>query len=199
MGNGEQGTAFTCSNVVAKYTYKATEKDKKGKKRTVTKTLTRTFALTVSPVPVVPNVADVPIRGVATLTEAARPAGGSGQEAKIAAWQNLWGSAYKDAGKRLFYASKKKPYRTFALTVDVDGQSCALSLKVTPSGAVTATLTYKTGRKNKGKVEYHKPTCSTVVIPTSLPKADPFTGEAFLYFAPVPTKNFPGLVGTVPF
>jgi hypothetical protein len=209
MGNGEQGTAFTCSNVVAKYTYKASEKDKKGKKRTVTKTLTRTFALTVAPVPIVSNVPDVPYRGFAALVEGGGHAGRvplPGEAVtEIEAWQNLWGSTYKAVGKKLFYTSKKKPYKTFAYGVytnetgDVsfvkDGEVAlpeltyfaALSLKVTSSGAVTATLSYDTGKRDKKtkKTVYYKPTCSTVVIPTSAPDADTFTGCIYLYFAPV--------------
>ena len=68
---------------------------------------------------------------------------------------------------------------------------------------MTATLTYDTGKtkkdpKTKKTVKvYYKPTCATVVIPTSAPDADPFTGEAFLYFAPSSANNFPGLVGNV--
>ena len=42
-----------------------------------------------------------------------------------------------------------------------------LSLKVTPAGAVTATLTFDTGKTKKGKKVYWKPTCTTVVIPVS--------------------------------
>ena len=67
-----------------------------------------------------------------------------------------------------------------------------LSLKITTAGAVTATLTYDTGKKKKGKAVIYKPTCSTVVIPTSAADANPFTGEVPLYFAPSSVNNFPG-------
>ena len=81
----------------------------------------------------------------------------------------------------------------------------ALSLKVTTAGAVTATMTYDTGKtkkdsKTKKMVKvYYKPTCSTVVIPTSAADVKPFEGHAFLYFAPSSTNNFPRFVGVVPF
>ena len=212
---------FTCSNVVAKYSYKAKEKVK-GKWKTVTKTITRTFALTVAPVPIVPNVPDVPIRGFATLVEAARSASGPYQAiTEIDAWQNLWGTTYKAVGKRLFYTSKKKPYKTFAYgiytneTGDVafikNGEAAlpeltyfaALSLKVMPSGAVTATLSYDTGKtkkdpKTKKTVKViHKPTCQTVLIPTAAPDADAFTGDMPLFFAPSAANNFPGFAVSV--
>ena len=192
---------FICTNVVATYSYKVTTKVN-GKKKTVTKKLTRTFALEVSP---------DELGGVAVLVED----GG----AMVKAWQNLWARAnYKALGKKLFYISKTKPYRTFSVKVykDDEGQFyfadesndtyfAALSLKVTPIGAVVATMSFDTGKTKKDsktkktvKVIY-KPTCVTVVIPTSEATADPFTGEAFLYFAPSPGNNFPGFVGVVPF
>ena len=39
---------------------------------------------------------------------------------------------------------------------------------------------------------YYKPTCATAVIPTSAADANPFTGGAFVYFAPSAGKSFPG-------
>ena len=85
---------------------------------------------------------------------------------------------------------------------DKTGLTCfvSLSLKVTTAGAVTATLTYDTGKKDKKtkKVVYYKPTCSTVVIPTSAVDAETFTGEVPLYFAPSPKNNFPGFAGAAP-
>ncbi len=79
-----------------------------------------------------------------------------------------------------------------------------LSLKVTPNGAVAATLSFDTGKTKKDaktkktvKVIY-KATCNTVVIPTSPADADPFTGEVYLYFAPSPANGFPGYVGVLP-
>ena len=199
--------------MVAKYTYKAKEKVK-GKWKTVTKTLVRTFALTVAQDP------DNLVRGVVAMVEGGGSPGGLAPPAatEIDAWQNLWGSTYKAVGKRLFYVSKKKPYRTFAYGVytnETGGVSfvrngeevlpgltyfAALSLKVTPNGAVTATLSFDTGRKDKKtkKTVYYKPTCSTAVIPTSAADAVPFAGEAFLYFAPSKSNNFPGYVVCLP-
>ena len=193
--------SFICTNVVAAYSYKVTTQVN-GKKKTVTKKLTRTFALEVSP---------DELGGVAVLVED----GG----AMVKAWQNLWARAdYKALGKKLFYTSKSKQYRTFSVKVykDDEGQFyfadesddtyfAALSIKVTPNGAAVATMSFDTGKTKKDsktkktvKVIY-KPTCETVVIPISEATADPFTGEAFLYFAPSPGNNFPGFVGVAPF
>ena len=80
----------------------------------------------------------------------------------------------------------------------------AVSLKVTPAGAVTATLTFDTGKTAKDKKTkktvkvYYKPTCATVLVPTSAPDADPFTGYVPVYFAPSPANNFPGYAAPVP-
>ena len=192
---------FVCSNVVAKHAYKV-----KSGKKTVTRYLKRTFHLAVSPVPIVPNVPDVPIRGVLQMVE-------DGVEVKteIESWQNLWGrAAYKALGKRLFYTSAKKPYRPFTFKGTTEAGAAiglleteTLSFTVTPAGAVTATMSFDTGRTKKDpktkktvKVIY-KATCSTVVIPTSTADADPFTGEVFLYFAPSPGNGFTGFSGTV--
>ena len=188
--------------VTATYSWKV-----KSGKKTVTKSITRTFALTVW---------QDELGGAAKLAEAD---GGS----TVQAWQNLWSTTYKAIGKMLFYTSKKKPYRTFAVEVytndvgeatfipkgdeaDKTGLTyfITLSLKVTPAGAVTATLTYDTGIKKKDPKTkkmapfYYKTTCSTVVIPTSAVDAEQFTGKALIYFAPSPANNFPGLVGAVP-
>ena len=194
---------FICSNVVAKYAYKV-----KSGKRTVTKYLPRTFHLAVSPVPIVPNVPDapgVPIRGFATLVEAARSASGPYQSAaEIEAWQNLWSSTYKAVGQRLFYTSKKVPYRTFTVMGGTAAgaaagltEMMALSLKVTPKGAVTATLTFDTGKTKKGKKVYWKPTCTTVVIPVSAADAEVFEGYVPLHLAPSPANGFGGCSGCV--
>ena len=95
--------------------------------------------------------------------------------------------------------SKKAKYKVYKYTVDVDGKSCALSVKVTPNGKATATLTYDTGKKSKGKTVYYKPTCSTVVIPHTSPdyynQYKQFHGEVDLYFAPSAGNNFPGWGG----
>ena len=79
-----------------------------------------------------------------------------------------------------------------------------LSLKVTTAGAVTATMTYDTGKTTKDKKTkktvkvYYKPTCSTAVIPTSVADADLFSGVVFLYFAPSTANNFPGYIACAP-
>ena len=196
-GTDAEGTEFTCSNVVAKYTYKATEKVK-GKKKTVTKSVTRAFELAVS----APTGSAPYQGGVAALAE--RRDGVIAPYQTVEAWQNLWGSAYKVVGVRLFYTSSKKPYRTFAIkggTAEGDAigltDRMTLSLKVTSTGAVTATLTYDTGKKDKKtkKTVYYKPMCSTVVIPTSAADAEAFTGDIFLYFAPSAANGFDGYAG----
>jgi hypothetical protein len=43
----------------------------------------------------------------------------------------------------------------------------------------------------------YKPTCSTVVIPTTPVDADPFEGEVPLYFAPSAANAFGGFAGSV--
>ena len=187
--------AFICTNVVAKYAYKV-----KSGKKTVTKYVTRTFTLVVS---------DGELGGVATMTET----GGAQLVAtEIEAWQNLWGRAeYKALGKGLFCTSKKVPYKTFTFkgTVETGAalgltEAMTLSLKVTPAGAVTATMSYDTGRTKKDpktkktvKVIY-KVTCATVVLPTTAADAEPFAGGAWVYFAQAPGSRFGGLSGWVP-
>ena len=204
---------FTCSNVQAKHSYKATE-IVKGKKKTVTKTLTREFTFSVSAVPVSPDFPDTSIRGVVELKEL----GGSEATtltyaganltdtvAEIKVWQNLWGSTYKTVGNRLFYTSKKVPYRTFTFKGTTDEGSAmrlteamTLSIKVTPVGAVTATMSFDTGRtkkdpKTKKTVKvFYTATCSTVVIPASTADATAFSGCAYLHFEPSPANGFPG-------
>ena len=235
--------AFVCSNVVAKYAYKAKEKVK-GKWKTVTKYVERTFTLAVSPDPEFPENPDnpeSPVRGVVRMEEVGGPGvpalPGEGST-EVEAWQNLWGSTYKAVGKALFTSKSGKKtlaYKTFKVEIytnetgacyfkhgdgvmmDAEGGRlgeaalpglryfAALSLKVTTAGAVTATLTFDTGKtkkdpKTKKTVKvYYKPTCATVVIPTSAVDADPFTGEVHLFFAPSPGNNFPGWNGGVPF
>ena len=178
--------------VVAKYAYKATE-IVKGKKKTVTKSVARDFTL---------RVGQDALGGMATLEEV----GGSA----VNAWQNLWGQAdYKAIGKQLFSTKSGKKtlaYRTFTIkgTDDVGAEmgladAMSLSLKVTSAGAVTATMSFDTGTKSKGKAVIYKPTCATVVIPLSAADAEEFEGEVFLFFAPSPANNFPGFVGAAPF
>ena len=179
--------------VVAKYSYKEKEKVKvKGKwtTKTVTKSVARDFTL---------RVGQDALGGVATLEEVG---GGS----TVHAWQNLWGSTYKAIGKKLFYTSAKKPYRVFTINAasDVGAQmgllpTETLSLKVTPTGAVTATMSFDTGKKSKGKAVIYKATCSTTVIPLFAADAEEFEGEAILFFAPSSANGFPGFAGAAPF
>ena len=183
---------FQCTNVVAKYAYKVTEKVK-GKKKTVTKYLTRNYTLSAGNLEVSPGV----MRGTVVVTS-------SGDDGLVA-YQNVWGqSDYKALGKKLFYTSKKVPYKTWS-DVDAKGLTDAMSLsvKVTSAGALTATMTFDTGKtttdkktKKKSKV-YYKATCTTVLIPLSVADADPFKAGVSLYFAPSAANNFPGFCAEV--
>ena len=165
--------------------------------KTVTKYVTRNFTLTVAE----SGTRDAcPYRGVATLEEV-------GGGTAVSAWQNLWGSTYKALGKKLFYTSKKAQYVTFTIKGASKAgaemgltEAMTLTLKVTPAGAVTATMSFDTGKKSKkGKAVVYKATCSTVVIPQTEATAAVFEGEAYLYFAPSPANNFPGLAAAAPF
>ena len=217
---------FICTNVVAKYSYKVTGVVK-GKKKTVTKYVERTFNITVSSAPVVSDVADVPVRGVVRMEEVRLAEDGSPHQTddatEIEAWQNLWGTTYKAVGKALFTTKSGKKtlaYKTFAVEIctneigevhyvkagdDKTGLTyfAALSLKVTSAGAVTATMSYDTGKTKKDpktkktvKVIY-KATCATVVLPTTAADADPFAGGAWVYFAPSAGNGFGGFAGWV--
>jgi hypothetical protein len=165
----------------------------KGKKKTVTKYVTRDFTL---------RVGQDALGGMATLEEV--------DGSTVEAWQNLWGQAdYKALGKRLFSTKSGKKtlaYRTFTIkgTDDVGAEmgltdAISLSLKVTTAGAVTATMSFDTGKTSKGKAVIYKPTCSTVVIPLSAADAEEFEGEVFLFFAPSTANGFPGFAGAAPF
>ena len=173
----------------------------KGKKKTVTKYVTRSFTLTVAE----SGTRDAcPYRGVATLEEV----GGS---STVRARQNLWGSTYKALGKTLFSSKSGKKtlaYKTFAIkSTDPAGVAMGLlptetlSLKVTTAGAVTATMSFDTGKRSKGKAVVYKETCSTVVIPLTTPdaKAAEFKGIVYLYFAPSTKNSFTGFAGAAPF
>ncbi len=196
--------AFVCSNVVAKYAYKVKEKVK-GKVTTVTKYVSRKFVLVVGNWELGAGVT----QGRAELIEQVEE---GSEGTRIEAWQNMWGrAAYKTLGKKFFYTSAKKPYKIFAVNGATDGGAAiglteaeTLSLKVTPAGAVTATMSFDTGKTKKDpktkkteKVIY-KATCQTVVIPLTAADADPFVGQAFLYFAPSAANGFAGYVGVVP-
>ena len=192
-GYGGDTEFFQCTNIVAKYAYKVTEKDKKGKKKTVTKYLTRNYTLSAGNLEVSPGV----MRGTVVVTS-------SGDDGLVA-YKNVWGQPdYKDLGKKLFYTSKKVPYKTWS-DVAAKGLTDAMSLsvKVTSAGALTATMTFDTGKtttdkktKKKSKV-YYKATCTTVLIPLSEADADPFKAGVSLYFAPSAADNFPGFCAEV--
>ena len=172
---GFDGTAYSVP-VSAKYSWKV-----KSGKKTVTMTVYRAFTLAVG---------QDAIGGTATLVEA----GGS----TVHAWQNLWGSKYKAKGTSLFTTKSGK--KTLAYKIfPIDGVTMGLkptdklSLKVTTAGAVTATMSFDTGKKSKGKAVIYKATCSTVVIPLTPADAAEFDGLSYLFFAP--KSNFPGFVG----
>ena len=182
---------FVCTNVIAKYAYKVNRK---------TKYVTRTFAMTVMDA--------CPYRGTAMLEEDRHDGGVMSYQVAMTSvfgWQNLWGSSYKALGTKLFSSKSGKKtlaYRTFAIkSTDPAGaemglaEAMTLSLKVTTSGAVTATMSFDTGKKSKGKAVIYKATCSTVVIPLTAPDATEFKGMAFIYFAPSPANGFPGFAG----
>jgi hypothetical protein len=101
-------------------------------------------------------------------------------------------------GKKLFYTSKKKPYRTFTIaggsangkTMGLDPVE-TLALKIKPSGDVTAVMAFDTGRKKKnkktGKMEkvIYKATWQTTLLPnTTIEDGYPFIAAFNLYFAP---------------
>ena len=178
---------FNTAPVTAKYAYKAKEKVN-GKTKTVTKYLTRAFTFGVR------EAGGGAVGGSFFLTP-----DWAKEEAELI-WaegmQDLWGSTYKTVGAKVFYTSSKAKYKVFQYTVDVGGQSCALSVKVTTAGKATATLTYDTGKTSKGKPVYYKPTCSTVVNQMSAPDPATFSGVVYMYFAPSAGNNFPGWAGS---
>ena len=180
---------LVCTNVVAQYAYTVKERVKvKGKwtTKSVKKYVKRKFTFSVLSVPV---VLDIPVRGMVIMEET--------EGSTVGAWQNLWGrSDYKAVGRKYFYTSSKQQYRTFTIKGTSEAGEAmgmlpteTLSLKVTPAGAVTATMTFNA----------YKPTCSTVVIPTSEADAPSFTGVTFLYFAPSSKYGFPGFAGAAQF
>ena len=192
---GYDPDASNCTAVVtAKYSWN-TKKSGKG-------SVSRTFALSVAA-----RSGSAPYPGgVATLTET-----GESQSSvtEITAWQNLWGSTYKAVGKALFSTKSGKKtlaYKTFTIKGGTDlgteiglRESDSLTLKITTAGAVTATLTYDTGKTKKDKNTkktvkvIYKPTCTTVVIPTSGADAETFTGRVPLFLPSSAANNFPGL------
>ena len=197
-GYDNDASAYTVP-IEAKFSYTVKEKVKvKGKwtTKSVKKSVARSFTLAV--------VDNGKLGGTATLVEA-------GVGSTVHVRQNLWGSTYKALGKTLFSSKSGKKtlaYKTFSIkSTDPAGAAMGLlptetlSLKVTTAGAVTATMSFDTGKRSKGKAVVYKATCSTVVIPLTEPDAPAaeFKGEAHLYFAPSTKNNFTGFVGAVPF
>ncbi len=187
------------ATVAAKYAYKV-----KSGKKTVTKYLTRESTLTVGTRHINDNASnqEAGTRGFAVLAE-------KDDGPVVEACQNLWSSTYKATGKKLFSSKSGKKtlaYKMFIFDGATDegravGLTAAESLlfKVTTAGAVTATLTFDTGKRKKGKPVYYKPTCSTVVIPMSDPDADTFVCEVSFYFAPNAANGFEGYAACVRF
>ena len=128
----------------------------------------------------------------------------------VSTWQDLWGTDYKKIGQKVFYTSKKVPYKTFSFKGTTEAGAAiglspetSLSLKVKPNGTVTATLSFDTGKtkrdpktKKMVKVVY-KATCSSLVIPDTPPTAEAFRGGVYLYFAPSAANGFPGFMALV--
>ena len=172
---------FICSNLVATYSWKVTTKSK-GKKNTVTKTLTRSFVLCV----------EEGMSGDAELGFAAAAEAGGGTS--IEAWQNRWGGDYQEVGAELFQAGK-----TWA-SVEAAGRGAydTLSLKVDQSGAVTAAYRFFKGTFDAdGNPQYATYSCSTVMVPTSPADPQSFTGYAPVYLPPVASAEFPGFCAEV--
>lgn len=180
--------------IAARFAYKV-----KIGKNTVTRYVTRDFNL---------YVCQTPPGGYIYMHEKVV---GGGQGSRVDVYQNQWGTSYKTIGQKLFYTSKKVPYKTFSVKGTTEegvalglSPEMSLSLKVTPTGAVTAVLSFDTGKKKKDPKtkkmvkDIYKATCNTVVIPSSPADAAMFTGDAFLYFIPSPANNFPGGAFAIP-
>jgi len=113
----------------------------------------------------------------------------------LVAYQNVWGqSGYKALGKKLFYTSKKVPYKTWT-SVEADGlgEYDMLSMKVTPAGVATATYKFFKGTfDKKGKPQYATYACTTVLHPETSAEAGPdgFGAMIYLYFPSVASAGF---------
>ena len=174
---------FTCSNLVATYSWKV-----KSGKKTVTKSVTRKFVLTVGK-----GMNGDAELGFAGATEIEG-------DLSLESWQNRWSVTYKDVGLALFWTSEKIPSKTWAsVAADGLGTYDTLSLKVTSAGAATATYKYFTGAFDKSTKapQYATYTCSTALIPTSPADVDAFTGYAPIYLPPVAATGFPGFIAEV--
>jgi hypothetical protein len=182
VANAPDKDSFVCSNLVATYSWKV-----KSGKKTVTKSVTRKFTLTVSEGK----------SGDATLGFAAVDENDG--DVAIEAWQNRWGGDYKAVGTELFWTSAKVPSKTWA-SVDAVGRGTydTLSLTVTSAGAVTAKYRFFSGLFDaKGNPLYVTYSCATAMIPTSPADAASFTGYAPVYLPPVADTGFPGFLAEV--
>ena len=179
--------AFTCSNLVAKYSWN----EKRGKK-TVQMSAVRTFSLLVEEA----SNGDTML-GCATAEEVVA----EGDGASLMAWQNLWGSKYKAIGSALFSTSAKVQYKTWpSVAAEGLGEYDSLSMKVTTAGAVTATYRYFRGTFDaKGAPQYATYTCSTTLVPTTSADvgAEAFAGVAPVFLPPVASTGFPGCYAEV--
>jgi uncharacterized repeat protein (TIGR02543 family) len=210
----KKGEGYIATNVTATYAYKVTKKVK-GKKKSVTKYITRKFMFIMS------EDLDSP-DGVATLS-------GIGNEGefvlvededgklvlleepvgeRILIFRDFWATRYA-AFKKLFYTSKKKQFRTYKIAGgSANGNAMGLdptetlTLKIKPSGDVTAVMAFDTGRttKNKktGKMEkvIYKATCTAILIPIKSEEDGSTKTAVYLYFAPNETYGYPGYRNT---
>ena len=173
---GIEGGVFVCSNLVATYSWKSGKSTKK---------TTRTFTLRVDQLAIDDENADSAVLGHAFAEEIVPDEGP--EPVDIVAWQNLWGTTYKELGKELFKTNAKTTYRTWSsVNADKLGEYDTLSMKVTTAGAVTATLKYFKGTfdaKTK-KPQYATYTCSTTLVPTTPAEAgaEAFTGGVPVFF-----------------
>ena len=188
---GIEGGVFVCSNLVATYSWKSGKSTKK---------TTRTFTLRVDQLAIDDENADSAVLGHAFAEEIVPDEGP--EPVDIVAWQNLWGTTYKELGKELFKTNAKTTYRTWSsVNADKLGEYDTLSMKVTTAGAVTATLKYFKGTfdaKTK-KPQYATYTCSTTLVPTTPAEAgaEAFAGVASVFLPPVASTGFPGCYAEV--
>ena len=190
--NGELEEVFKAA-VTATYAYKVTKKVK-GKKKKVTKYLKRAFEFLVS--------IETDELTAMICDESLSPSYLS---------HNLWevNAAFAALGKKYFYTSKKKKYRTFKIAGGSESgtamgldQAETLTLKITPSGDVTAVMAFDTGRKAKdkktGKMEkvIYKATCTTILLPLKKEEDGSTRTAVLLYFAPNEAYGYPGYRNT---
>ncbi len=221
---------FIATNVTATYAYKVTKKVK-GKDKKVTKYITRNFMVVLS------SKASTESDFSGYLSEGkfyvkededgGIDFGGSVSGEGGSLSRDPWSTDYKALGRTLFYTSKKKKFRTFKIAGGSEsgaaiGLSAAetLTLKITPSGDVTAAMAFDTGRttKNKktGKKEkvIYTATNQTVLMPVGVYATDDddrfakfgfpsapagsLVAVAGIYFAPNEAYGYPGYSSWAP-